>query len=665
MNAFIKHNIPDRKAIFIFAGGLALAMLLVGSGELAGQYERGRQGNDAQNAAQRLEKIAEIILQEHVIALKPLGADDIQQIEKQLKDLKRHTGTLPLDQRAYIDLIKAYIAHFHGNQQDALKYARLAAKRAPENTDMSDTEILMTLYWEDYKTAKKLLEKREAGKIAVGNVVISWQEKGEKSVSTKKSSVSSGPSEPNEPGDLSKVHTPKQHSKWDFSTSQSNRGRSRSTPRGFEDGGVGPAPNKATKRSSGRSAKDDDRGPFVGGGSLGALAPVDPTYLQQVNKKSRSAAAHRGESNRNQRKTSRNSVLNLLVEYMPYSDLGEDFRKVQLRNVNGSYFYFEPGKGQVLCVLLWTLPSGETATRSAASRKRRRPTPRVNYESSFEEGGPGPYTAARRGGGPGRPGFDLLGEPSEDLFTNADQFKSLFGIYQLMGKKLGTAGKISFVGINFDGLNEGGRERVSGILMDQSWPWSNCLYDEDVNRAQLSGLAPGTPAMMIVGTTGKICYVGPTGGVLPRMILVRELLKAVGAAGMTPSAPPTTTGTSKNGVLGMLFGGGKSTSAPSITPSPSPTAEKPPASSVAKPTKPKVVTVEENPSILQARRKLDLAYRYKRFMYNKALQTCDEVLEQWPNSMEAEEAKELIKSILKNRKSLKEQRQRTGKYIGD
>ncbi|MCK5270683.1 MAG: hypothetical protein KAJ46_07860, partial [Sedimentisphaerales bacterium] len=392
--------------------------------------------------------------------------------------------------------------------------------------------------------------------------------------------------------------------------------------------------------------------------------PVDPTYLQQVQKKSRTTAVKRARSPRYPKRSSHNSILNLLVEYMPYSDLGEDFKKVQLRNVNGSYFYFEPGKGQVLCALLWTLPAGETATRSAASLKRRRPTPGIGR-------GPNPYSAERGGGGPRRSGFDLLGEPSEDLFTNADQFKSLFGIYQLMGKTIGTAGKISFVGINFDKLGEGDRERLSGILMDQPWPWSNCLYDEDVNRVQLSGLAPGTPSMMIVGTTGKICYVGPTGGVLPRMILVRELLKAVGAAGMTRSAPPAmtgapqSTGTSSGGVLGLLFGGKKSESAPPAGPPSSPTAKKPSVSSVKKPAKPKVITIEEDPSILQARRKLDLAYRYKRLMYNKALQTCDEVLEQWPNSMEAEEAKELIKSILKNRKSLKEQRQKAGKYIGD
>lgn len=654
MNDFIKHNIHGKKAIFIFTVCLTL-MLLVGGGELAGQYPpgmpgrgmpgRGTQGNDAQNAAQSLVKIAEIILQEHVIAMKPLTGEDIQQIEQQLKELKRHTGMLPLDQRAYVDLIRAYIALFHGNREDALKSARLAAKRAPENKDMSDTEILMALYWEDYEAAKKLLKKREAGKTAVENVIISWQAK---SVSTKTASVSSRPSEPNEPGTPGKLQTSKQLSKWDLSTTPSSKSKPRRTPR----------------RSPDRSTKENGRGLLVGGGSLGALAPVDPTYLQQVKKKSRPAAVKRERSSRYQKKSSRNSILNLLVEYMPYSDLGEDFKKVQLRNVNGSYFYFEPGKGQVLCALLWTLPGVETAARSAASLKRRRPTPRT-------EVGPNPYSATRGAGKPGRPGFDLLGEPSEDLFTNADQFKSLFGLYQLMGKTIGTAGKIAFVGINFDKLGEGDRERVSGILMDQPWPWSNCLYDEDVNRTQLSGLAPGTPSMMIVGTTGKICYVGPTGGVLSRMILGRELLKAVGAAGMTHSAPsamtgaPQSTGTSSGGVLGLLFGGGKSEPAPPEKHLSSSTAKKSSASSVAKPAKPKVITIEENPSILQARRKLDLAYRSKRFMYNKALQTCDEVLEQWPNSMEAEEAKELIKSILKNRKNLKEQRQKSGKYIGD
>ena len=223
MNGFIKHNIHGKKTIFIFTVCLTL-MLLVGGGELAGQHPpgmpgRGGQGNDDQNAAQSLVKIAEIILQEHVIALKPLAADDIQQIEQQLKELRRHTGMLPLDQRAYIDLIKAYIAHFYGNREDALKSARLAAKRAPENTDMSDTEILMTLYWEDYEAAKKLLKKREAGKTAVENVIISWQAK---SVSTEKTSV---PSEPNEPGAPGKLQTSKQLSKWDLSTPQSNKGR--------------------------------------------------------------------------------------------------------------------------------------------------------------------------------------------------------------------------------------------------------------------------------------------------------------------------------------------------------------------------------------------------------------------------------------------------------
>lgn len=80
---------------------------------------------------------------------------------------------------------------------------------------------------------------------------------------------------------------------------------------------------------------------------------------------------------------------------------------------------------------------------------------------------------------------------------------------------------------------------------------------------------------------------------------------------------------------------------------------------------PKKTSIEDDPTIHQARQKLDMAYRYKNFMPNKTLQTCDEILAQWPQSQEAEEAKELIKSICKRKSTLRKQRQREGKYTGD
>jgi hypothetical protein len=47
-----------------------------------------------------------------------------------------------------------------------------------------------------------------------------------------------------------------------------------------------------------------------------------------------------------------------------------------------------------------------------------------------------------------------------------------------------------------------------------------------------------------------------------------------------------------------------------------------------------------------------------------ALEACDQVLTQYPDSLEADEAKMLIERILRDNPSLREDRQRAGKYTG-
>ena len=48
-----------------------------------------------------------------------------------------------------------------------------------------------------------------------------------------------------------------------------------------------------------------------------------------------------------------------------------------------------------------------------------------------------------------------------------------------------------------------------------------------------------------------------------------------------------------------------------------------------------------------------------------ALAKCDEVLEKYPDSLEADDARRLIESILSTNQEIKEKRKAAGKYIGD
>ena len=75
-----------------------------------------------------------------------------------------------------------------------------------------------------------------------------------------------------------------------------------------------------------------------------------------------------------------------------------------------------------------------------------------------------------------------------------------------------------------------------------------------------------------------------------------------------------------------------------------------------------------NGSNPQARNFLRAAQVQRKLTPISALRSCDQVLERWPNSQEAQEAKVMIKSLLDHGRlpnDIKEQRKRQGKYIGE
>ncbi|MBN1765506.1 MAG: hypothetical protein JW860_09640, partial [Sedimentisphaerales bacterium] len=240
-----------------------------------------------------------------------------------------------------------------------------------------------------------------------------------------------------------------------------------------------------------------------------------------------------------------------------------------------------------------------------------------------------------------------------DLWTNADQFKNLYNSYFYKLPATVPQGAVTFLGINCDPIQY--RDRVAEVLMDQPWPWSNCMYADTTNQAQLSSLTTlGAPVMMIVGTEGTIRYMGPVGGFLPQMLLKQELEK------VTPAKFDV-----KGMMSNLLSGGLKTKATTSNTAAASRATDESNESIQPEPVKPEQISIEDNPSIIEAQKLLEVAQLQKRFSPLSALEKCDEIMERWPNSLEAEKAKVLIQSILRNRPQFKKAREQAGKYTGD
>jgi len=77
------------------------------------------------------------------------------------------------------------------------------------------------------------------------------------------------------------------------------------------------------------------------------------------------------------------------------------------------------------------------------------------------------------------------------------------------------------------------------------------------------------------------------------------------------------------------------------------------------------VKTHERESVYQAKQMLQQAYVQKRLTPIGALRSCDTIMERWPESIEAQEAEEMIKSILRSRPAEKKERQKEGKYTGE
>ena len=667
-----------KKAICLVFWCVILVLMPLAGSDLAAQQhpmlkgrpvQQGGRDNQIDQTAEDVRNIAESILLDYVLSHLPLTTNDIEQIQEQLKKSKKYFGRFTPQDKAYLSLLRGFLAHYSNDPKEAFKQMKMAVKLAPENTDMSDSLILLALLREDYETAKKALEKRKAGTAAVQNIIAAWQRQSEPAIAVK----TAPKIDPNEysaaAGGAGLKKASKTASKWKIGDDQSStktKPKSKSKT-ATSDPNTSYASKAARPRPAKSKKKKSGRGPTMGvGRGLGGLAPVPPNYLEQdLSDKPSSSRPTGGRNNQPMYRPAQKTqaIINLPVDYMPFTDLGEDFPQVQLRGINGSYFTFQPGQGQILCALLWTIPQEEQTKRRTPAKRRGQPASDAQADL-LRMMGMGDSVRRRA-----KSKDDGSFEAAFDLWTNADQFKQLFGLYTFSLAQMVPPGTVSFVGINYDPASQGTMNELAAVYMDQSWPWANCVYDQQGNREQLAGLTGAGPVMVLVGANGKICYAGPVGGALPGKLLERELTKAIPLTAARSGASPSITASANDsgaGLMGLLFGKGdvKKTAQPAVKPKSADRTEQ--AVAPTQPATPKPKSLEEMPSIHQAQQMLQLAHRQKKIgVFNSALQLCDNILDRWSDSVEAEKAKLLITSILRRKPNLKKLRQEQGKYTGE
>ncbi|MBN2377118.1 MAG: hypothetical protein JXD22_11995 [Sedimentisphaerales bacterium] len=636
-------------------------------------------------------KISDMILRDYLSQCQILPDSDIQAINAELEYADKFKGKFSNEQKSHLFLAQSLIAHYSGQPIKAIELAKKAYDAFPENSDMSAVVITLALYNEDYDTAKEIMKKIEAGFEVKTDLIPEELTSTPLPASTEPndSQIANSAGEPNTPGatasqlDKSNAESPSvQKSKWSIRKPSTGSGSGMKSPGATSK----PTPNVRPTSSPGSST----RGPGVtrGPGATGGPGRTGSSIQ------------------RPRKRTNIRTILDLPTDYMPYENLGDDFGKLFLRSVNGCLFYHDPGQGQLLCALLWTEnpPKKSLAKYNPAAGPSARSFPGGGSEGEFtpgryarseemdEESVGMSYQSPPSSSRPGSARGPVIAKAALDLGGNSAQFQELFSRYL-------PEGKAKFVGINFDPASDFTREQMINKLSISPCPWANCMLSDEFNTAQwkLHGVAGAV--MLLVDTKGKVRYIGPVGGFLPKMLIDSELKKAKTEASLFKLAANMLQGVDLSKLASMVsaklparavsldpndlsFGVADDskdkndsvddTSADDKTKTATAADADSSASNTSpgKSAEPGSATGGGSPSATsspQAEQILNTALLQKRVSTKKALEMCDEVLERWPDSKEANDAKAMIKSILRTPrgKVYKDLRIQQGKYVGD
>ncbi|MBN2842912.1 MAG: hypothetical protein JXM68_07470 [Sedimentisphaerales bacterium] len=287
---------------------------------------------------------------------------------------------------------------------------------------------------------------------------------------------------------------------------------------------------------------------------------------------------------------------------MPLDMLGVVLDKFTLESVNGSYVSYDPSKGKVLCLLLW------------------------GYQDQ------GVYSQAK---------------------ALTEKFKRTAGGF----------GPVQYIALNCNEINDMiAAKHVFNDLMNHPAFWPQCLMSPG-NKSQLAKIVPASAVLLIAGRQGEVRYVGPADSFLADAIIQQEIgseASVFAADKVLDNIVPVIDIESVGQALEQAVKAGVTVQDNAALPV---SAEKTPA---AEP----VDDIDSDPTLITARKKLDVARTKLKvpvgISYKSALDLCDEVLEGWPDTQVAQEAKEIIDEICSKHAGqvFKKQRINEGKYAG-
>ena len=218
----------------------------------------------------------------------------------------------------------------------------------------------------------------------------------------------------------------------------------------------------------------------------------------------------------------------------------------------------------------------------------------------------------------------------------------------------GGFGPIQYLTLNCNQIDD---PVATKVIFDQvvSYPSLavHCLMTP-ANKEQLKKIEPASGVIAIAGPDGIIRYVGPADNPIAKAIIKQEA--AAGSSEMAAFVAPSALNPAVEAAVANK-------AAKDANPEMEVTAYQEDA--------PQKVKLEEDPTIHQARQKLDLAKTKMRMQFGisfkSALDLCDEILEGWPGTEEAEEAKGIISEICSKNagRVYRKQRIQEGKYVGE
>ena len=630
---------------------------------------------DVDSAALHISQNYTALINNFVLTGMPMPPEMVDNLEEStiknrgiMKYRKEFEGTT----KYQFNMIYAFIDHFRGNADKAVSRAKSVYRAADGDSEMRDCYLYIAYLNRDYEDINKNANKLDLGSkalatVAEGNELLARDvQKFQNNIMTMMQqggvptgnldpnnapsggSVNFGLSEPNIPGTTNTTQSAEPvpmggHDGFGGNNSGGGfQGRARTTPANNEP--AADRGNRGNRGNRGTRGGGEGMGYGVGAG-LGGGMPVDSsTELggRSTSRSSRTTSSNRPTSfggnnsfgrGRNEssnanstQEAGASSALNLKPELMPVSMLGKQLSQMTLQDINGSVLNYKPGQGKLLCMLLWSY--GDSLL----------PTERRTMLKAFTE-------------------------------------------------SMGGFGMVQFVSVNCNDITNplASKFLIDDIAKSPS-PWVNCIMSPE-NQQQLADIEPASPVMLFADAEGIVRYVGPAEGAIADAIMVKELMGAVNSLGgmsqiteMMGGGVQKSITDSMNQVMDSLKDqvssmtsqmenqSAEEVNTTEAVTNATETEEKPEVKTETVTVK--KVSLEEDPTIHQARQKLQLAETKMKIKFGisfgSALTLCDEVIEGWPGTEEAEQAKAYIREILSHSraKAFRKQRIREGKYVG-